>query len=187
MKKISIAVLLSTAVISSTAFADASGFFVAADAQSWSASGGGGGGITNPSTGYRIGGGYNFTQNWGVEVDYAKSGDATQSAKQGGGTINGSSTQLAGVGTYPINNMFSVYGKLGVASNKLAGTATAGCTVCSATSTLYGVGGTYNINKQFGVRLEYLHLGNFTGSAANNGPATAISANTTSLGVVYNF
>ncbi len=183
MKKISIAVLLSTAVISSAAFADASGFFAAVDAQNWNASGGGANGIVNPSTGYRIGGGYNFTQNWGVEVDYAKSGDATQ---RGGGVINGSSTQLAGVGTYPINNMFSVYGKLGVGSNKLSGSGTAGCTVCSATSTLYGVGGTYNINKQFGVRLEYLHLGNFTGSGAN-GPATAISANTTSLGVVYNF
>ena len=83
MKKISIAVLLSTAVISSAAFADASGFFGAIDAQNWSESGPAN--ITNPSTGYRIGGGYNFTQNWGVEVDYAKSGDATLPANQGGG------------------------------------------------------------------------------------------------------
>jgi OOP family OmpA-OmpF porin len=182
MKKISIAVLLSTAVISSAAFADASGFFAAVDAQNWSASGGGGN-ITNPSTGYRIGGGYNFTQNWGVEVDYAKSGDATQ---PGGGTLNASSTQLVGVGTYPINNMFSVYGKLGVASNKVGGSNASGCTICSTTSTAYGAGGVYNINKQFGVRLEYLHLGNMTGSGAG-GPATAVSANTTSLGLVYNF
>ena len=180
MKKIAIAAMLSTAVISSAAFADASGFFGAIDAQNWSTSGAPAG-MKNPSTGYRIGGGYNFTQTWGVEVDYAKSGDATQPANLGGGTINATSIQLAGVGTYPINNMFSVYGKLGVGSNKLAGTSMTGCTVCTATSVLYGVGGVYNINKQFGVRLEYLQLGNVTGGT------NPVSAHTISLGAVYNF
>lgn len=182
MKKLAMAAMLSTVVISTAAFADAGGFFVALDAQNWSTSGGGG--ITNPSTGYRVGGGYNFTENWGVEVNYAKSGDATQ---QGGGTLNGSSTQLAAVGTYPINNMFSVYGKLGMGSNKIGGSATNGCTVCSANSALYGVGGTYNINKQFGVRLEYLQLGNMTGTGTGNNPTTAISAHNISLGAVYKF
>ncbi len=182
MKKVAIAMLLSA--ISAPAFAGDSGFYGALDVQTWSLSNLStlATGASNPSTGFRIGGGYHFTQNWGVEVDYAQSGNGDTGIP--GVSYKADSAQAVAVGTYPINNMFDVYGKLGVAANKISASGGgATCTNCSKTSFMYGVGGQYNINNSIGIRLEYDGLGDVT-----NGPVgPQISATNVSLGVVYNF
>jgi OOP family OmpA-OmpF porin len=174
MKRVLISALLAS-TLAVPAFAADKGPFVALDLQSWSA--------TNtfpfgdPGIGLRIGGGYHFMPYFGVEVDYAKSGD---SASVGGGSYSVSSFQAAAVGTLPINPMFDLYAKLGLASNTVGG---AVCSAsCSKTDLMFGFGGQFNINKQVGIRLEYDDLGHATDSGVDD-----IAVSTISVGVVYNF
>ena len=176
MKKALISLLLPFILVAS-AFAADNGPFVALDAQSWSTTNNTPFG--NPSVGLRIGGGYHFTSNLGVEVDYAKSGDTSTvfSSK-----YSVSSFQVAAVGTYPINNSFDVYAKLGLASNKISLSGPATCNSCSKTNLMYGVGGQYNINKQVGIRVEYLELGNASNTGSND-----LGVSTISAGVVYSY
>ncbi len=175
MKKIVIASLLS-ALIAAPAMAAVPGAYVALDVQSWSTTNNGT--LGNPGIGLRVGAGYRFTPNIGVEADYAQSGN---SSSAGGISYKASALQLAAVGTYPIAPEFDVFAKLGVSSNKE--TVSGGpCTNCSKTDLLYGIGGQYNINQQIGVRLQYEGLGK-----VNNPATNAMSANTLSLGVVYAF
>lgn len=176
MKK-SLVLAIITAAIAVPAFAADSGPFVALDAQNWSTTNNPLFG--NPSMGLRVGGGYQFTRNIGIEADYAKSGDTGSYL---GAKFNVSSVQVAAVGTFPINDMFDVYAKLGMASNKINLSGPGTCNSCSKTNLMYGVGGQYNINKQVGIRLEYDQLG----KASNTG-TDDLGASTLSAGVVYNF
>jgi OOP family OmpA-OmpF porin len=172
MKKILVASLLSSLFVM-PAFAAAPGGYVAADLQNWSATNTAPFG--NPGMGVRIGGGYRFTPNVGVEVDYAQSGS---SSAYFGTTYKVSATQLAVVGIYPINPQFDVFGKVGMSANKVSPT----CTVCSKTDVMFGVGGQYNINQQVGIRLQYESLGKTTNAGTND-----MTVSTLSLGAVYAF
>jgi OOP family OmpA-OmpF porin len=175
MKKIIAAALLSTA-FATPAFAEGTGFYGALDLNTWDLSNKGG--ASNPSTGYRIAGGYHFTPNWGAELGYAASGNGDA----GGQNYDVESTQIAVTGTYPINEQFDIFAKLGYAMNKLKGDATSGCSNCSKDDYLYGVGAQYNFNKQFGIRLQYEDIGKVTDTGTDDSKATNYS-----LGVVYNF
>ena len=175
MKKILVASLV-ISLLASPAFAADSGGYVAVDLQNWSTTNNAP--MGNPKMGVRIGGGYRFTPNVGVEVDYGQSGS---SSTTGGMSYKVSATQLAVVGTYPINPMFDVFGKVGMSANKATTTGTT-CNSCSKTSVMFGVGGQYNINQQLGVRLQYENLGKVTNSGSDD-----LSATTLSLGVVYGF
>jgi len=175
MKKILAVAILSTA-FAAPAYAEGTGFYGALDLNTWDLSNKGT--ASNPSTGYRIAGGYHFTPNWGAELGYAASGNGDA----GGQNYKVESTQLALIGTYPINEQFDVFGKLGYAMNKLSGDATAGCSDCSKDDFMYGIGAQYNFNKQFGVRFQYEDLGKVEDSGTNDSAATNLS-----LGVVFNF
>ena len=175
MKKI-IAVALFSSMFTVSAFAEGTGFYGALDLNTWSLSNKGS--ATNPSTGWRIAGGYHFTPNWGAELGYTQSG----SGDAFGLSYKAESTQIAVTGTYPINEQFDLFAKLGYAANKLKGDAITGCTNCSKNDLMYGIGGQYNFNKQVGIRLQYESLGKFTDSGSNDTSATNIS-----LGVVFNF
>jgi OOP family OmpA-OmpF porin len=175
MKKVLIASLLSSLFVA-PAFAAVPGPYVALDVQNWSATNTGA--LGNPGVGLRIGGGYRFTENWGVEANYAQSGKSTSVA---GADYKFTALQLAATGTYPINNQFDVYAKLGFSANKFDVTPSVASN--SKTSFLYGVGGQYNINQQWGVRLEYENLGDTTNFAGGN----QVSASTISIGGVYSF
>jgi OmpA-OmpF porin, OOP family len=175
MKKL-LALALFSSIFASSAFAEGTGFYGAFDLQTWSLTNLGG--ASNPSTGYRIAGGYHFTPNWGAEIGYAESG----SGDAGGLSYKVKSTQIAAVGTYPINEQFDVFAKLGYAANKLTGDAISGCNNCSKNDLMYGIGGQYNINKQIGIRLQYESLGKVEDSGTDDSSATNVS-----LGVVYNF
>jgi OmpA-OmpF porin, OOP family len=150
----------------------------------------------------RIGGGYNFTPNVAVEAGYSIIGDSTINASgtalglpvSSSETMKTRSFQLAAVGTYSINEQFDVFGKLGLANNKgeyscsltVGGTAIP-CTSVSGskTSVMYGIGAKYNINKTWGVRLQYEHLGKVD---LTSGPTTvSFKFSTISVGGVYTF
>ena len=174
MKKI-IAVALLSIAFAAPAFAEGTGFYGALDLNTWSLSNKPAG-ADNPSTGYRIAGGYHFTPNWGAELGYTESGNASYA----GVDYKVKSTQIAATGTYPINEQFDVFAKLGYAANKLSTDAT--CDQCSKSDFMYGIGAQYNFNKQFGIRLQYEDIGKVTDTGTDDPKATNVS-----LGVVYNF
>jgi len=178
MKKKLLAVALLSA-LSAPVFAEDAGFYIGLDyiqlALNPAAA-------TQPSGGYRIDGGYNFNKNWGVEIGYFGSGNGSDAA---GKSITPNSTYLAGVGTYPVNDMFDIFAKVGAAMNQLTGDSTTGCTVCGVqTGVMAGVGADYNVNKNVGVRLQYESLGNMDGTAAGS---TQTTGSDVALGVLFRF
>jgi OOP family OmpA-OmpF porin len=172
MKKTAIAVLLSTFVAAPAIAAD-EGFYVGADV---------GRSSTNYSdlssktgTAFSVLGGYQFMKYLAAEIQYNDFG----SIKDTGGTsykINGYSG--AAVGIFPFNDQWSLLGKLGYASTKLgnpANTTKSGIT--------YGIGGQYNINQAWGVRLNYdMYKVVIPAPTSQTATTSVVSA-----GVVYKF
>lgn len=137
-------------------------------------------GVSQPDGGFRIVGGYNFSPMLAAEVGYSMDGSGkTAAAKK----YTPHTTYVAAVGSYPLNDTFSLIGKLGYAMNELTGDATTGCTTCTNSGLMYGAGAQYNISKQVGVRLQYEVVGDY------NKPATgsAIGGSAINLGAIFNF
>jgi OOP family OmpA-OmpF porin len=137
-------------------------------------------------TAYKIYGGYDFSKNWGVEVGYADLGNPRITYLIGGVSVNVtgkvSSIYVAGTGTLPINDMFSLRGKLGLAMNHVSATASAGGVTAvgsgNKSSPLIGIGATYNINKNVAVTADFEDFGKTASDAR---------ANMWSVGLRYNF
>ncbi len=199
MKKIALVALLS-AVIATPALADNTGkFYGAVDLGSVSysnANGGPTGTTAYPNPGaFRFAAGYNITPMFAVEAGYAMIGNSIIDSNLGGGvtaqeTLKTSSLQVAGVANYAINDTFGVFGKLGFANTKVDATLTSNVGVNasasgSKTALTFGLGGQYNINKQFAIRAQYEDFGKVTvGTGANAGD---VGIKMVSVGGVYNF
>jgi OOP family OmpA-OmpF porin len=129
-------------------------------------------GISNPvkdesDTGFKIYGGYQFNKNLGAEIGYVDGGKATFSGSGipvlGIGPFSGDAKAtaftFAAVGTLPLNESFALTGKIGLAAwdSKVSANATglSGSASDSGTDLLYGVGARYNLNKNWGVTLDY--------------------------------
>jgi OOP family OmpA-OmpF porin len=129
-------------------------------------------GITNPTvddsdSGFKIYGGFQFNKHLGAEVGYVDAGKATFSGSAipslGIGAFTGdvkvTAITFAGVGTLPLNESFALFGKLGLAAWDAKASASvagfAGSADDSGTDLLYGVGARYNLNKNWGLVLEF--------------------------------
>jgi OOP family OmpA-OmpF porin len=116
---------------------------------------------------WKLYGGYEFNQNWGVEVGYANFGELRNVYNVTGTnvtlTAKAHSVYFAGTGTLPLNDQFSVFGKLGLAANHTSATGAAGRFSISdngnKTSAMIGVGAAYNVTKNVAVTLEYENFG----------------------------
>ena len=100
----------------------------------------------------------------GIGSASVKVGDFTVGANSGHIESDAHSFYLAGKGSWPVNEQFSVFGKLGVARNhnsvSTSGLAAAGLGGSGNKTALYAsVGGEYAINKQVSLALEYEHYG----------------------------
>jgi OOP family OmpA-OmpF porin len=110
-------------------------------------------------------GGYDFNQTWGVEAgytDFRKShANYSLNGVPGSAESDGHSFYLAGKAMAPINDQFSVYGKLGAAWNKstLTATDTTLNRDLSKTELYGGVGVQYNLNQQVALTAEYERYG----------------------------
>lgn len=126
------------------------------------------GGLTNvDSDGYKasgkIFGGYEFDQNWGVEAGYTDFRNSnfnySVNGTNGSGTTKGSSYYVAGKYNMPVNDQFSVYGKLGLehSERKLQ---SADLNLKDTDTGAYGaVGLQYNLNQQVALTAEYERYG----------------------------
>lgn len=132
--------------------------------------------------------GYNFDKTWAVEGGYTDFGSQTYnySLNSTAGSIESDahSFYLAGKGSVPINEQFSMFGKLGVSRNhnSIAATGAAAAYGSSGNkNALYAsVGAEYALNKNVSLSLEYENYGkNDNDLGRKNGAITG--------GLRYNF
>lgn len=183
--------------MSNAAMADSSNMYVALDAGQSKFSDACTGAPASVSckdtdTALRIGGGYNFTPMWGVEVSYADLGKAAFSGTLSGipfnGSAKGTALQISGTGTFAINDAFSILAKVGLVDSTLKldvtvpGFGAAGTSATKA-NVGFGVGAQYNFNKNVGVRVQYEDLGTF-GDSSTTGTS---KVQLISAGVLYYF
>ena len=145
---------------------------------------------SDSKTGEKIYGGVNITNNFGAEAGYVNFGNTDKSFSDGVNTssydVKSSAVYAAGTATAPINERFSVFGKLGVTANRAKVNTTVNGVSSSNTKThtdaLIGVGASYAITKELTAVAEYENFGKI---ARGNG--TDIKADLVSVGLRYNF
>ena len=151
-----------------------------------------GGNTSKGST--KIYGGYQFTPNWGVEAQYSDLGNRNLALNGSGGVLpigsfKSSQYSLAGTGTFPLNESFSLLGKLGFSTNSSAVAINALGISASAsqnrTDLILGVGVSYKITPKLAVRLEYEDFGKFSDALISNRGSTRMS--NTSINLQYAF
>ncbi len=200
MKKALVALILGMGV-STSALAEASNFYLAVDAgeskfKDACAGVPGTFGCKDNDTGYRLAGGYNFTPMWGAELSYADFGKATISGVVAAppalilpftGTYKATAVQVSGTGTFAINDVFAIIGKVGLVNStaKLdVAVSGGGATGVSTTKTTagFGVGVQFSFNQHTAVRAQYEDLGTFGDATTGQTKLQFFSA-----GFVYRF
>jgi len=116
---------------------------------------GAGGGVTKTDTNetaWKMYGGYQFNRTWGLELGY------TDLGRYRGSDIQALS--LAATATMPLNERWSLLGKVGATSNhaEFAGAS-------NHSALLLGIGAGYNLTKSVGFRLEYEDFGRLSSSS----------------------
>jgi len=148
MKKIAIVVLIS-AFIAAPAVASDTGFYIGAKLGSVNY---GYSNVSNNSqAGFGLLGGYTINENFAVEAEY----DSLGGFDSNNGTIKGHSFGFSGVGSLPLSQQFSLFGKLGIASSTLKDTAKPGWVgdfTYNNTGLTIGFGGQVNVGKEIGIR-----------------------------------
>jgi OmpA-OmpF porin, OOP family len=110
-------------------------------------------------TAWNVFGGYQFNANFGAELGYVDLGEAKASfAGFGNATVEAKGFEVVGVGTWPIDQQFSVYGRLGffrwdVDLND--GTGLVGSASESGTDLTYGFGVKYKFTRDVALRAGY--------------------------------
>lgn len=131
-------------------------------------------GRSSDETGASLAFGQSLTENWGWEIGYLTAGKWSGSSTSGGVkqslSLRTQSLYAALVGTLPLNDSFSVYGKLGLAADytkanaRLTTNAVPPVTTrVSDSDTKYkpmiGIGAAYNFSKELAGTVEYQHFG----------------------------
>jgi len=155
--------------------------------------------VDGKDTGFKIFGGYEFNQYFGVEIAYVDLGKASYSGRYGAATVTGGKVDVWGlnfsaVGILPLNPSFSLFGKLGVFGWEAKWSDTTGGFPYSSTENggdfSVGVGLNFTFNQNFSARVEWERFRVGGGEDAYTGlPNSTGSANADllSLGVVFKF
>jgi opacity protein-like surface antigen len=110
------------------------------------------------ATGVSLAFGQSVTDVIGYELGYVHFG----SAKSAGVTLETQSVYLAGVGTYPLSEAFSVYGKLGATINRYTEDSAFFKDSETKLRPLIGAGLNYKFNKEWSAGLEYVYFGEYS-------------------------
>jgi OOP family OmpA-OmpF porin len=138
-------------------------------------------------TSWKVFGGYQINRNFAVELGYANLGELTISG--GGARVTAESTawDLVGVGIFPINNQFSVYGKLGLYMATVDVSSNVGGSGDDTTNGVtFGAGVRYNFTRNLGVQAEWQRYGKV--EAPSDSALTGDSdLDVMSVGLIYRF
>lgn len=121
------------------------------------------------STSFKLLGGYQFTPNWGLEMQFADLGRFGYSACSGAVCGSGSAAlrqwSMAAVGSLPLSNNYYLMAKLGATRNQVRGGDFCAGAVCAAgaggsrSDLISGIGLGYNFSPRVSLRLEYENFG----------------------------
>jgi OOP family OmpA-OmpF porin len=120
--------------------------------------------VDGKDTGWKIFGGYMFSRNFGLEVAYVNLGEVSYSGTFGGFPVTGGKVEVTGfnvaaLGSLPINEQFSIFGKIGLFMWEAEASDTTGGVPFSATADgtdlSLGLGVSYNFTRNFAVRAEW--------------------------------
>lgn len=179
MKKIAAALLLSS-VVAAPAFAADNGVYAGVTLGRSHTGTPSGTALTKSSdTVYGFLAGYQFDQNWGVEAAYGGAGKFATATNSG----KADALSVVAIGTMPMSDTLSLYGKLGYASTKtsISGGGATGATRGAAT---YGLGLQYNVSPAVGIRFGWDRYG----AAVNSGGVKSnFNANVVGVGAVMKF
>ena len=122
------------------------------------------GSVDGSDTGFKIFGGYQFNQHFGLELSWVDLGKASYSGRFGalnvtGGSVETSGLNFSAVGTLPLGSNFALFGKIGFfawesnASDVTGGFPFSGTEDGSDVS--YGIGASFNFTKNLSMRAEW--------------------------------
>src|SRR5712692_2884244 len=117
-----------------------------------------GGGVScdDKDTAIKILGGYNFNRNLAAELGYTDLGKAKASGLGVTAEVKSTAWEFVGVGSYPIANQFSVYGKLGLYVAETKASSNVGISAKKTNNDLtYGLGVRYDFSREVGGRVEW--------------------------------
>jgi OOP family OmpA-OmpF porin len=120
--------------------------------------------VDGSDTGFKIFGGYQFNQNFGVEIAYVDLGQASYSGSFSGATVTGGTVKASGlnmsaVGTLPLGSNFALFGKAGLfiweskANDVTGGVPFSGTE--DGTDLSVGLGASFNLTKNLTLRAEW--------------------------------
>jgi OOP family OmpA-OmpF porin len=136
--------------------------------------------LDTSSTGFKLGGGYAFHRNFGVEAAYVDLGKATVSGGGQSGEAKASGIAVVAVGMLPLGQNFSLLGRLGF----INATVKADPDKSTDLKTTYGIGVSYSFTPKFAVRADY-DVYQKLGDNDKLGFETTVDM--LSVGVVYKF
>jgi OOP family OmpA-OmpF porin len=107
-------------------------------------------------TAWKIFGGYQLNRNLALELGYANLGEVALSGFGFNADIETTVWELVGVASYPINNQFSLYGKLGLFRAETDLSSNFGASGDESTNGLtFAFGVRYDFTRQIGLRAEW--------------------------------
>ena len=122
-------------------------------------------------TAFRILGGYQFHPNLAAELAYTDFG----SVDVAGTSVKGNAIELVGVGSWPLADRFSVYGKLGFSRGELE----AGGSKEDSIELTYGLGVRWDFMPNLGARIEWQQYADVGDGASD--------VDVMSVGIVFKF
>lgn len=130
-------------------------------------------------TAWKILGGYQFNRNLAVELGYANLGEVSASGPGGSATVETTAWDVAAVGSFPVIDKLSVYGKLGLFRADFEGRSSVGATLDESESGFtFGIGLRYDVTRNLGVRAEWQRYNEVDGE---------LDADVLSIGAVWRF
>lgn len=196
LKKTTIASLMAAGLVASSASfaqgmkpADTGLYIGGSVGQSMADCNASGGSCDDKDVAYKVFGGYQFNRNLAAELGYSQLGEWSSSFPGGSVNLEATVWDLVGVGIWPLNQQFSIYGKLGVysAEAKLSGLVSGKKTTQDLT---YGLGGQFNFSRNLGLRLEWQRYSGLESPSTTGGGVTVSGESdidVLSLGVLWKF
>jgi OOP family OmpA-OmpF porin len=117
-------------------------------------------GFDSDDTAFKVFGGYNFNPNFAVELAFIDGGKPDESFGLGSVEVAVDGINLSALGRLPVNETFSVFGKLGFASYDVEFKGRVGNRVVasddmSEEDLSYGIGAAFNLGTSVELRAEY--------------------------------
>ena len=139
--------------------------------------------VDDTDTGFKIGGGYAFHRNFGVEAAYVDLGKATASAGGQSAELKASGISVVAVGMLPLGQNFSLLGRLGFINATVKLSAPGFSDDTTDMKTTFGIGASYSFTPRFAVRADY-DVYQKLGDSSTTGES---DVDMISIGVVYKF